>query len=46
MVRDLKNFYKTETKKSNGKSDDKFPPFLYSSSGSVNQQKFILLESI
>ena len=36
-VRDLRDFYKTVTKKNNGKSDDKVPPFLSSASGSVNQ---------
>ena len=39
-VRDLRDFYKTATKKSNGKSDDKAPPFLSSASGSVNQAGF------
>ena len=32
-VRNLRDFYKTVTKKKNGKSDDKIPPF---QSGSVN----------
>ena len=36
-VRDLRDFYKTVTRKNNGKSDDKVPPFLSSASGSVNQ---------
>ena len=36
-VRDLRNSYKTVTKKKNGKSDDKVPLFLSSVSGSVNQ---------
>ena len=36
-VRDLRDFYKTVIKKSNRKSDDNFPPFLSSASGSVNQ---------
>ena len=33
-VRDLKNFYKTVTKKCNGMSDDNIPPFSFSESGS------------
>ena len=36
-VRDLRDFYKTVTKKNNGKSDDNDPPFLSSPPGSVNQ---------
>ena len=36
-VRDLKNFYKTVTKKCNRKSDHKIPPFSSSASGSVSQ---------
>ena len=36
-VRDLRDFYKTVTKKNNRKCDDKVPPFLPSPSGSVNQ---------
>ena len=38
-VRDLKNFYKTLTQKCDGKSDDKVPPFLSSTSGSASQAK-------
>ena len=36
-VRDLRDFYKTVTKKNNGKCDDKVPPLLSSASGSVSQ---------
>ena len=42
-VRDLRDFYKTVTKKNNGKSDDKVPPFLSSASGSVNQAKISII---
>ena len=31
-VRDLRNFFEAVTKKCNGKSDDKVPPFLSSAS--------------
>ena len=41
-VRDLRDFYKNVMKKNNGKSDDKVPPFLSSSSGSVNQAERII----
>ena len=44
-VRGLRNFYKTVTKKSNGKSDDKIPPFLSSASGSVNQAEISIISS-
>ena len=44
-VRDLRNFYKTVTKKNNGKSDDKVPPFLSSASGSVNQAEIFIISN-
>ena len=44
-VRDLRNFYKTVTKKSNGKSDYNVPPFLYSGSGSVNQAEIFIISN-
>ena len=44
-VRDLRDFYKTVTKKNNGKSDDKVPPFLSSASGSVNQAKISIISN-
>ena len=44
-VRDLRDFYKTATKKSNGKSDDKAPPFLSSASGSVNQAEISIISN-
>ena len=44
-VRDLRDFYKTVTRKNNGKSDDKVPPFLSSASGSVNQAEISIISS-
>ena len=44
-VRDLRDFYKTMTRKNNGKSDDKVPPFLSSASGSVNQADISIISS-
>ena len=44
-VRDLRDFYKTVTKKSNGKSDDKVPPFLSSGSGSVNLAEIFIISN-
>ena len=44
-VRGLRNFYKTVTKKSIGKSDYKVPPFLSSASGSVNQAEISIISS-
>ena len=44
-VRDLRDFYKTVTKKNNGKSDDKVPPFLSSASGSVNQAEISIISN-
>ena len=41
-VRYLRDFYKTVTKKKNGKSDDKIPPFL---SGSVNQTEISIISN-
>ena len=38
-VSDLRNFYETVTKKCSGKPDDKVPPILSSTSGSVSQAK-------
>ena len=38
-VRDLKHFYKTVTQTCDGKSDDKVPPFLSSTSSSASQAK-------
>ena len=42
-VRDLRDFYKKVTKKNNGKSDNKVPPFLSFASGSVNQEYLSLV---
>ena len=42
-IRDLKDFYKTVTKKNNGKSDHKVPSFLSSASGSAIKQKYLSL---
>ena len=36
-VRDLRNYYKSLSKSSNGKSPEKIPTFLTSASGSVNR---------
>ena len=44
-VRDLRDFYKTVTKKNNGKSDDKVSPFLSSASGSVNQAQASIISN-
>ena len=44
-VRNLRDFYKTVTKKKNGKSDDKVPPFLSSASGSVNQAEIFIVRN-
>ena len=44
-VRDLRDFYKNVMKKNNGKSDDKVPPFLSSSSGSVNQAEISIVSN-
>ena len=44
-VRDLRDFYKRVTKKNNGKSDDKVPPYLSSASGSVNQAKISIISN-
>ena len=41
-VRNLRDFYKTVTKKKNGKSDDKIPPFL---SGSVNETEISIISN-
>ena len=42
-VRDLKNFYKTVTKKCNGKCVDKIPPFSSSASGSASQAEISII---
>ena len=44
-VRDLRDFYKTMTKKNNVKSDDKVPPFLSSTSGSDNQAEISIISN-
>ena len=44
-VRDLRDFYKTVTKKNNGKSDNKVPSFLSSASGSVNQAEISIISN-
>ena len=44
-ARDLRNFYKTMAKKSNGKSDDKVPPFLSSASGSVSEAEICIINN-
>ena len=44
-VRDLRNFYKKVTKKCNGKSHDKVPPFSSSASGSVSQAEFSIISN-
>ena len=44
-VRDLRDFYKTVTKKSNGKSDDKVPLILFSAFGSVNQAEISIISN-
>ena len=45
IVRDLRNFYKTVTKKCNRKFDDKVPPSLSSASGSVNQAEISIISN-
>ena len=42
-IRDLRDFYKTVTKKNNGKSDHKVPSFLFPASGSLIKQKYLSL---
>ena len=44
-VRDLRDFYKTVTKKNNGKSDDQVPPILFSASGSANQSEISIISN-
>ena len=44
-VRDLRDFYKTVTKKNNGKSDDKVPLILFSAFGSVNQAEISIISN-
>ena len=44
-VRALRGFYKTVTKKNNGKSDDKVPRFLSSASGSVNEAQTSIISN-
>ena len=44
-VRDLRDFYKTVTKKNNGKSDDKVPLFLSSASGCLNQAEISIISN-
>ena len=44
-VRDFRDFYKTVTKKSNGKSDGKAPSFVSSGSGSVNQAEISIISN-
>ena len=44
-VRDLRDIYKTEMKKNNGKSDDKIPPFLSSAFGSINQAEISIISN-
>ena len=44
-VRDLRDFYKTVAKKSNGKSNDKVPPFLSSASGSATQAEISIISN-
>ena len=44
-VRDLRDFYKTVTKKNNGKSDDQVPPILFSASGSANQAEISIISN-
>ena len=44
-IRDLRDFYKTVTKKNNGKSDNKVPSFLSSASGSVNQAEISIISN-
>ena len=44
-VRDLRDFCKTVTKKNNGRSDDKVPPFLSSASGSVNRAEISIISN-
>ena len=44
-VRDLRDLKKRVMKKSNGKFDDKFPPFLSSGSGSFNQAEISIINN-
>ena len=44
-VRDLRDFYKTITKNSNEKSDDKVQPFLSSASGNANQAEISIVSN-
>ena len=44
-VRDLRDFYKTVTKKNSRKSDDKVPTFLSFASGSVNQAEISMISN-
>ena len=44
-VRDFRDFYQKVTKKNNGESDDKVPPFLSSASGSVNQGEISIISN-
>ena len=44
-VRDLRDLKKRVMKKSNGKFDDKFPPFLSSGSGSFNQAEISIIHN-
>ena len=44
-IRDLRDFYKTVTKKNNEKSDDKVPRFLSSASDSVNQGEISIISN-
>ena len=42
-VKDLRNYFATATKKTNGASGDKELPFLSSASGSVNQAEISII---
>ena len=44
-VINLRDFYKTVTKKNNRNFDDKVPPFLSSASGSVNQAEISIISN-
>ena len=44
-VRDLRDFYEKVTKKNNGKSDNKVPPFLSFASGRVNQAEISIISN-
>ena len=41
----MRDFYKTVTKKKNGKFDDKIAPFLSSASGSVNKAETSIINN-